>query len=462
MTAHPDVKKRSLKQILGGWFYSIVTRPGWPRWATLAVAAFLFMLSALYLTRSTDYREEPSALVPRSADVYAETRDLSGLLKTVGAWRVWHPDRRGSGQEARTELEKDLAGLISAHVGGLPINPPLRWMSASLGAGWCVSRNETGPESWALYLRLDDPAAALKEVEVEPGMTLEVLAGARTGDGVFSLAGKDGGIVYFGIVGPWLIVSGDEKLPTFALEAKRRPSQSLGGSGIVPKWRRSASVRGVFHPGYAMAQGRSFGPSFVTNWLSPDARVTYTAILGRSGGVETYSNTVELTDRTGAGGWWPLFLIIMGILAIVSLGVIFTILLVMVGWGGWFKALAIKAGIAPAGTPARVEPSRAFKQDSGIIDAEKDEKTENTAKLSDVSKAHDESAVSDAGAAAEAEASSSQLQESGNVGEIVTGDTNSEASESGDETASGAESTQFESGINKADSEYSPKQENQD
>ena len=382
MTAHPEVKTRSLKQIVGGWFYRIVTQPGWPRWVALAVAAFLFMLSALYLTRSTDYREDPSALMPRSADVYAETRDLSGLLKTVGAWRVWHPDRRGTGQESRTELEKDLAGLISARVGGLPINPPLRWMSASLGAGWCISRNEDGTESWALYLRLDDPAAALKEIEVEPGMALQKPQGWRDGDGLFSLTGQ-GGSVHFGIAGPWLILSGDDKLPKFALEAKRRPSQSLAGTGIVPKWRRSSSVRGLFNPSYASAQSQLFGPSFVTNWLSPDARVTYTALLGRSGGVETYFNTAELSERSIGGGLWPLFLIIMGMVALCSICVIFAILLVMVGWGGWFKAMAVRAGIAPAKTPDRVSSSNAFKQDSGIPNTENQTVSGNKEKLSD-------------------------------------------------------------------------------
>ena len=382
MTAHSEVKKRSLKQIVGGWFYRIVTQPGWPRWVALAVAAFLFMLSALYLTRSTDYREDPSALMPRSADVYAETRDLAGLLKTVAAWRVWHPDRRGTGQESRTELEKDLAGLISARVGGLPINPPLRWMSASLGAGWCISRGEDGAESWALYLRLDDPAAALKEIEVEPGMTLQTPQGWREGDGVFSLTGQ-GGSVSFGIAGPWLILSGDDKLPNFALDAKRRPSQSLAGTGIVPKWRRTSSVRGMFNPSYASAQGKSFGPSFVANWLSPDARITYTALLGRSGGVEAYFNTAELSDRSVGGGLWPLFLILMGVVALCSIGVIFAILLVMVGWGGWFKAMAVRAGIAPSKIPDRVNTSAAFKQDSGTISPDKGPSSGTNEKLSD-------------------------------------------------------------------------------
>ncbi len=374
MTTQPETKKRSLKTILVGWICRIVVRPGWTRWVALAVAAVLFVLSAFYLTRSTDYREDPSALVPRSADVYAETRDLSSLLKTAGAWTLWHADRRGDGTEARNDLEKELAARISARVGGLPINPPLRWMASSLGAAWCVSREAPdggadGADSWALYLRLEDPAAVLGEIEVEPGITLETVQGGRGGDGVFSLAGKDG-TVFVGIVGPWLIFSGDDKLPAFALEAKRRPSLSLAGSEMLPAWRRGAGLRGLVNPSSSAARSPAFAPAFVTDWLSPAARVVYTAVLGRSGGAELRLATAELTDSAPGAALWPVMFVLMAALAVASLAVIFAILLVMVGWGGWLKALAVKAGAAPASAPERVEPSRAFREDAGA-DAEK-------------------------------------------------------------------------------------------
>ncbi len=390
MTTQPEPKKRPLKKILGEWIYRALARPGWTRRIALAAAAALFALSALYLTGTSDYREDPSALVPRSADVFAETRDLPLLLKTAGAWRIWRPERRGDGAEARSELERDLAGLVSARVGGLPLGAPLRWMAAARGAAFCVSRGSGeeeggGEASWALYLLLGDPASALREIEIEPGMTLTVVQGGRDTDGVFSLAGRDG-TAALGIVGPWLIFSGDEKLPAFALEAKRRPSLSLAGAGVLPHWSRSAGLRGLVNPSSAAARRSAFGPAFADEWLAPGARLAYTAVLGKNGGVETRLASVELTDAAPGAALGPVVFLLMAVLAVASLAVIFAILLVMVGWGGWLKALALRGGIAPAPAPERVEPSRAFREDSGGDAGGVDEHVETDEQGADTSK----------------------------------------------------------------------------
>lgn len=359
----------ALKQFVCGWLYRIVTLPGWHRWLALAAAAFLFMLSALWLTQGTDYREDPSALVPRSADLYAETRDLAGFLKTAGAWTLWREDRRGTESESRNALERELAALVSARVGGLPVNPPLRWMGASRGAAWSVSRNGAegapGTESWALYLKLENPGDALGEIEVEPGMTLETTQGERSGDGVFAVRARDGTAAYAGVVGPWLILSGDAKLPEFALEAKGKPGVSLAGSGMLPPWRRAAGLRGVVNPSYTAAAALpALGGGFAADWLSPGARIAYTSTLGKNGGVEINFTTVELREQSPGTGLWPLVSLVVALVALASLAVVLGIVLVMIGWGGWFKAMAVKTGAEPAEAPEKVETSPAFAEDA--------------------------------------------------------------------------------------------------
>lgn len=368
MAEHPEVKRRSLKQIVRGGLYNAVFQPGLSRWLLLAVAAFIFMLSALYLTSSVDFREDPSALVPRSADAYVETRNLGTLLKNVAAWKIWRPEHRATGQEVHsTDLEKEVAAVISRQVPGLPITTPLRWMTESTGAALCVSAEgeASSVASWALYLRLDDAASALNDIEIEPGMKLELGKGTRD-NGVFLLTGPGGGRLSIGVIAPWLILSADDKLADFALEAKRRPSQSLAGTKIVPRWKRGAAVRGVVNPSYRPIVGETLGGPFVSNWFASDARMVFTAKSGRSGEVETAFSVVALNDRVGGGGFWPFFFIIGLVLAILSLAVILAVLLAMLGWGGWLKIAAAKAGIVPAAKPEQVVPSAAFQHDSGM------------------------------------------------------------------------------------------------
>ncbi len=364
-----------MKRKLGGWLYGIATRSGRRRWAALAIAALLCVLSVWLLSPSGDYRRDPSALVPRSADVYAEARNLPELLKTAGAWKLWAPSRRSASADAPGAAEKELAAAVSARVGSLPVAPVLRWMTVSEGAAWCVSRDEAGAESWALFLRMEKPETALTDVEAEPGVALEVVQGSREAgaDGVFSLAGKPGG-AFFGIVGPWLIVSGDAKLPEFAMAAKRRVSVSLAASGMLSPWRRSAGLRGMLNPAASADAERILGAGFVADWLEPSARVAFTASFGTGGGVEAEVRTVLFSENAPGGGLWPVVFVCLLVVAIASLCVVVSILLVMIGFGGWLKAMALRAGVIPADAPEKVEVSEAFREDSGERgDAQKDE-----------------------------------------------------------------------------------------
>lgn len=360
-----------MKRMLGGWLCRMAALSGWRRWTALAAAAVVFLVSVLLLCGRTDYREDPSALAPRSADLYAEARDLPGFLATAGAWRLWSATAPGT-------LEKELAASVAARAGGLPVAPVLRWMNGAGAAAWCVSRGggdvSSSAASWALFLHVENPADALEDMEVEPGASLEVVRGARGEDGVFALlrsgaaAGASSGAV-FGIVGPWLILSGDTKLPEFALEAKGRPSVSLARADLLPDWRRGEGIRGMVNPSASADAKRVLGGGVAAERLAPEARLAFTALMGRSGGIETQVRTVLFEEDAGGAGAWPLVYILLLVIAAGSLGCIVCILLVMIGFGGWFKAAAVRAGVAPAKEPAAVEVSEAFAEDAGEVSA---------------------------------------------------------------------------------------------
>lgn len=362
MTAHPE-GKRTIKHSAGGWLYSIMFKPGWPRWVLLAVAVVLFLLSALAITGGTDYREDPSALVPRSVQSYVETKDLDHLLRTVGTWRLWDAERRSSGQEQYNQIQVDIAGLLGERVAGLGTPRLLRWLSGAGKAAYCVNKDESGVESWAVFLHVNDPHPLLADLFVDQGLQVEVLEGTRD-SGVIKLSGSGEGVLYLGVLKPWLIISSAETLPTFALASLKRPAYSLASSGIVPKWRSGTTLRGVYNPAYHADKSSLSAYSIVTGWMAPEMRVNF--ISSFRNGVETTMNADVLTDKVKGGGLWPLFWVLLLILAILCLVLILAIVLVMVGWGGWLKAMAMRSGVAPAPAPAEVAASAAFKEDAGL------------------------------------------------------------------------------------------------
>ncbi|MCD8350097.1 MAG: hypothetical protein LUC93_05725 [Planctomycetaceae bacterium] len=366
--AHASGRARGLKNRIAGWFFRTIFRPGWPQWAILAIAVVVFILALLGLTGGTDYREDPSALAPRSADIYVETRDLPALLKTVGSWRVWKEERRSAADDERNQLQVDIAGIISERVAGMSTSSPLRWLAAATRAAYCLSAAsvEDGGESWALYITMHNPADALAEIEVERGMTVETLRGTREAGGVFRLTGAGAGELYFGIVGPWLVISSQAKLPEFALESARKPAFSLANSGLMPGWKRGATLRGVVNPAYTPGKTGVTAYTIITGWMASDMRVNYLSSVGKNG-LETTFGAEALSGRVhGSGLWWPLVAGILLVVAVIALAAAFMVLLVMVGWGGWLKTKAMRAGIMPARGPEAVQPSEAFSADAGL------------------------------------------------------------------------------------------------
>lgn len=399
MAAQSGGKRNGVRQRVGGWFFRTICRQGWRQWAMLAAAVVVFVLAVLALTGGTDYREDPSALTPRSVDMYMETRDLPALLKNVGAWKVWKEERRTAAGEERNQLQVDIAGLISERVAGMSTSSPMRWLAAATRAAYCLSNApaEEGGESWALFIEMANPSDALAEIGVERGMTVETLRGTKDG-GVFKLTGPAAGELYFGVVAPWLIISSQARLPEFAMDSVRKPAFSLANSGLMPGWKRGTTLRGVYSPASQSVAGEPTPAVIIKGWMASDVRVTYLARVGKSG-LETTFGAEFLSDRIRGGGLWPLFSVILFIVAIIAIVAAFAVLLAMVGWGGWLKAKAVKAGVMPASGPVSVEPSEAFQEDSGMIrpaaDVVKDTKAaekfagveaqmaENTAKLSD-------------------------------------------------------------------------------
>lgn len=366
MTDQPGAK-RSLRQMGGGTLYSLIFQPGWPRWVLLAVAALVFILVALALSGGTSYRDDPSVLVPRSSQVYMETRDLDSLLRTVAAWKVWKPERRAKGDEQRNQLQVDIASLIGDQVAGLGTRLPLLWLIEAKQAAYCINQDDQGQESWALILRADDSAEVMADIGVEPGMQVETVKG-NADQGVFKLTGTGAGELYFGVVKPWLIISSQSTLPEFALESTRRPAFSMSRSGLLPNWRRGVVVRGVTNPVYRAERANSPAYGILTNWMDPDVRVNFTSKIG-SKGLETTFDADQLSERVRGGGLWPLFAVLLVIIGLVALAIVFAVILAMVGWGGWLKTAAMRAGVTPAKAPRPTEPSAAFIEDSGAAKA---------------------------------------------------------------------------------------------
>ncbi len=380
MTGRPD-GKIGIGQRIGGWAYNLIFQAGWPRWVLLAVAAAICLLAIFALSGGTDYKEDPSALVPRSVEVYAETRNLGSLLKKVGGWTLWGKADGPVAEDSWTQLHRDLADIIGDQVDGLGRRQPLMWLSTASKAAYCIAPGDdagktpakagemapaegakegAGGESWALYLEVPNPATAISELGVEKNLTLD-----KGEDGLYTLSGRDKGKLYLAVVEPWLVVSSGEKLPKFAQESLKKPAYSLARSELLSSWRRGVGVRGLFNPAYQADAVKGSAYSRVAGWMGPDVRLNFTGRLNDSGGIDMHYNAGRLTDKIGGGGVWPLLVALLTLLALVALAVLAAILCSVLGYAGWLKALAWKAGIRPLNAPARVESSSAFKADVG-------------------------------------------------------------------------------------------------
>lgn len=362
MSDNPNAKKAWWKRWAGTLFGWIIDK-GWKQWALLVVA-LVFVIWALGVWRGgVDYTKDPSALVPRSAHLYLETRDLDSLLKIAGNWPLWTNDRRNADDERWNRLQEDMADALSRRVAGLGRRLPLNWLSGTQATALSVSDNENGTGyTWALYLHLQNPQDIISEIAVEAGVTLENVKGDKN-EGVYALTSTAPAKVYLGALGPWLIISSDSKLPFFALDGYRKPALTLARSNIIPQWSRSQSFRGMANPAHfptLLGDGK-LAP--FKEWMSPDSRLSFSATLKNSDSVKAEFTFNRLSDQI-AGGLWPLLDFV--ILVVGAFAFLLLLLIVFAMFkGSMLKAGAIKAGIVPAPAPEKVEPSAAFVEDAG-------------------------------------------------------------------------------------------------
>ncbi len=368
MAAHSDGWMRSLWGKVGGWLYGIVFQAGWRRWLLLAVSVVGFLVAFALLRSGVDYRRDPSALVPRSVYLYAETRELGTVLADIGAWGVWNRERLPAAVEGQGEpLVEELAGRIGQKVKGLGTHLPLTWLAGSGNAAICFAPADAGEgESWAIYLDYPDPAGALAAMRVEPGLKLAPVGG---GNNVFELSGQDGGKLYFLAVAPWFIISSDEKLPRFAADSLDKPSYSLARAGVVAPWGRGLAIRGTVSPAYMLKQpteAKAALSAMLGDWLAEKSRIAFSSTIAREGEADARLAGRALAEDVGGGGLWPLFKFLFGVAGILLLGLGIATVLAMLGWGGWLKTLALRSGIVPAAQPVEVELSEAFQEDAGL------------------------------------------------------------------------------------------------
>jgi hypothetical protein len=349
------------------WLYGMAFRRGWPRWFFLGVVATVFFIIAVLMRDGVDYRGDPSMLVPRSAMFYAETNKLPLLLEKMSGWPVWRELPVASDQWSHIHVA--LAEMLGAKVAGLGARLPLGWIGGAEKAALAIVAGDNGdPESWAVYLSVADAEKKLESIRLESDLTLLRAPGIGT-PGVYELAGRmeNDGVLFVGVMGPWLVIASDSRLPVFALDTTRSFAFSLGRSGMLQSWRRGMVFRGAFNPTYFSGRSGSGPLSTLAGWMSPDARWGYTGETGRDGAVELRLNGGKIAPDVGDGGvLWPVVKILLSALAVLCLILLLGTVSVMIGLGGWYKYLAMRAGISPRKMPASAEPSRAFAEDVGL------------------------------------------------------------------------------------------------
>lgn len=355
-------KKSPIHIKAASWLLGIISRAGLPRQILLGAAVILFLIFSIILCSGTDYRDDPAALAPPSASLFAETRDITQLLKNVGTWSLWKSDRRATPDR----VQQSFADRIGELVPGLGSTLPFSWLTKAQKAAISIADGDKeGEKTWALYLQIPDAAEALNQVKREPRLKLEPLRGVN--EGLHELSGESGSKVVVGATGPWLIISDQAKLPAFAFEVIRRPNNSLASSQMLPEWTRTVTVRGIADPVYLYSrEDTSALFSGLKNWIEPKARLVFTSRLDGENGMDYKLSVTELQAQSGGSGAWPLVKFILFLLAVALLLLIFATLAMIAGWGGWLKAAAKRAGIVPAPAPADVVTSTAFREDAGV------------------------------------------------------------------------------------------------
>ncbi|MDR1613163.1 MAG: hypothetical protein LBT97_10355 [Planctomycetota bacterium] len=352
---------------LGGffaWLTQSIQRPGWRRWTILAAAALLFIILLAFLRDRIDYRRDPSALVPKGVSAFVETRRLDDLLEKAGEWPLWGDERRVSGAGQWSHLQALLAELIGGKVHGLGSQLPLSWFAGARRAAVAWIEGGDGlPATWALYLDVPNAVGALGELRNEPGVTATPYEGRPH---FFSVSGPDRRSLAVRAFDLWLIVSTDPELPLFAGESRGRAGQSLAATGILPEWRNEFSVRGIVNPRVLVRLFPESAIASTSGWMRDDMRRVFAANIDREGGVDIKSRYAPVAAAAGGNMIWSFLKLALWLVAVLCLLLVAAILLVMLGWSGWLKALALRAGIAAADAPAAVAPSAAFREDAGV------------------------------------------------------------------------------------------------
>lgn len=370
MSATPDDKRQPWWMKVTGGVLATAAQPGWGRRLLLAVSIVLIVLALYVLRKGADYRENPSVLVPRTARMYLETRDVETLFNDIASWPLWVDKRRFSGEDTRdNKLLSDTAGRLGSRVGGLGTRLPMNWLAGATRAAFCLEDGDAEDEvCWALYLHLDKPSDILKDLAVEPGLTLETVRKPAKGgadQGLYYLIGGDEGELCFGVLGPWLIVSSDDKLPNFAIDSLRKPALTLGYARLLPEWKRGRTVRGIYDPSRTPLFDSFWRTAETAGWLAPDARQAFSGTVTRDGGLDLAIVGARLEEDTRSGGIWPVIRFAIVVLGLIGLAVVAVTVLFMLNWAGWLKLAARRAGVSPKAAPAGTTPSPAFLEDSG-------------------------------------------------------------------------------------------------
>lgn len=366
MSEQPGGAEKTAKKTIGGRFLDIILTPGWRRRILTLLAVVLIAIAAGILFNLKKYRNDPSALVPPSASLYIEAKELDPLLKMVNAWDLWRGERRA---ERPNQLHFDIAAGIGSQVQGLGPRLPIYWLSEAKNGAFVILRGsgEGEKDSWALFLQMDNPSAALDALRLEsaPGM-LEILQQPRrNGDGVHRLTDGLGGQLTLAVIAPWLILSPSDTLPLYAWDSTTKTQPTLARSKMVPQFPFSKKVRGIFDPVYSSFSYRSAGTAVFSQWIAENSRVAFTASLGANGSVDVAFSSVAYTNKMSGGGVRAIFSVLFVLLGLVALVFVVGVVVALIG-GGWLKTRALRAGVRPAAKPAVVEPSPAFKEDVGV------------------------------------------------------------------------------------------------
>lgn len=345
--------------------YALVSRPGWTRRLLLAGAAAVFLVCLVVLWSGADYRQDPSALVPRTADLFVETRNLDKLLKNVGYWNLWNAEHKVQDGEPRNLFQIEVVQYFTTLIPDLGTYIPFLWLSDAQKAALAIAEGDSaGEKAWALYLETADVGRVLSEMRLEPKIRIEGPAQAR--EGIFELVGENGGSLFMAVLTPWIVISPDRQLPEFAFAIMKKPSLSLANAKLLPSWQRKTSVRGMAHPVYLAARpdtGNLLGG--LGGWVNDKARFVFSAAVEADNRMETTVSIATISASVRGGGAWPIVKLLLFIIALGCLALVAFALLVMLGWGAKLKLAALRAGIMPSPHPEAAAPSAAFLEDSG-------------------------------------------------------------------------------------------------